>query len=130
VGRVRRASRRPADAAPGCVDGGIGRGDRLLRLTLGEPLGFAGPPAAAVACAPAAGLRRKSLRFQVFPEPLASSLGKPKISAPYSPPSGRLRLSPAAACGTLRSQARFASVTSFALDARNALSRRFGQVRL
>ena len=85
------------------------------RLTLGEPLGFAGPPAAAVACAPAAGLRRKSLLFQVFPEPLASSLGKPKISAPYSPPSGRLRLSPAAACGTLRSQARFASVTSFAL---------------
>ena len=54
MGRVRRASRRPADAAPGCVDGGIGRGDRLLRLTLGEPLGFAGPPAAAVACAPAA----------------------------------------------------------------------------
>ena len=99
------------------------------RLTLGEPLGFAGPPAAAVACAPAAGLRRKSLRFQVFPEPLASSLGKPKISAPYSPPSGRLRLSPAAACGTLLA-ALVASVTSFALDARNALSRRFGQVRL
>ena len=62
----------------------------------------------------AAGLRRKSLRFQVFPEPLASSLGKPKISAPYSPPSGRLRLSPAAACGTLLA-ALVASVTSFAL---------------
>ena len=111
---------RESFAPSGLVTALRGKGGRKgssRRRTLGEPLGFAGPPAAAVACAAVAGLRRKSLRFQVFPEPLASSLGKPKISAPYSPPSGHLRLSPAAACGTLLA-ALVASVTSFALNDR------------
>ena len=99
------------------------------RLTLGEPLGLrpALRRAAATRCTSACG--ETALRFQVFALFLAT-LG---VENPKSPHLIRLRPAfrgcPPPACGTLLA-ALVASVTSFALDARNRPSRRFRRVRL
>ena len=96
-------------------------------ITLGQPLGFAGPPAAGVG--QSRGLRpaaKRSVVARVFPETLASSLGKPRRQAPLfalsSAPAGP---TPAASGTCLRSQAPSGtSVTGFALGGTSPPSKR------